>query len=145
MDDLVSIASRFQRDGFALVENFISPDELTTMQRELTRYIDQVVPRVSSRYVFYEAGDNGPIKHLTSLDLHDDFFKQMLARPATLEVVDHPTSTLEDLFLKTVQESRERPGIRFGPQDAPESSEPAESEAADGGAAQEPDSPATDN
>ena len=29
-----------------------------------------------------------PIKHLTSLDLHDDFFKQMLARPATLEVVE---------------------------------------------------------
>lgn len=71
---------------------------------------------------------------------------QVLAKhDATLEVVDHPTSTLEDLFLKTVQESRERPGIRFGPQDAPESSEPAESEATDGGEAQEPDSPATDN
>jgi ABC-2 type transport system ATP-binding protein len=27
--------------------------------------------------------------------------------------VDHPTASLEDLFLKTVQESKERPGQRF--------------------------------
>jgi ABC-2 type transport system ATP-binding protein len=30
-----------------------------------------------------------------------------------LQSVDHPTSTLEDLFLKIVRESRERPGQRF--------------------------------
>ncbi len=32
---------------------------------------------------------------------------------ATIESVDHPTSTLEELFLRTVEESRERPGRRF--------------------------------
>jgi ABC-2 type transport system ATP-binding protein len=32
---------------------------------------------------------------------------------ATLDKVDHPTANLEDLFLRTVQESRERPGRRF--------------------------------
>ena len=32
---------------------------------------------------------------------------------ATVESVDHPTSTLEELFLRTVEESRERPGRRF--------------------------------
>lgn len=40
--------------------------------------------------------------------------KEVLARhQAKLLSVDHPTSTLEDLFLKTVQESQERPGRRF--------------------------------
>ena len=38
---------------------------------------------------------------------------------ASVETVDHPTSTLEELFLKTVQESRDRPGRRFVPEDAP--------------------------
>lgn len=53
---------------------------------------------------------------------------QVLAKHgASLEVVDHPTSTLEDLFLKTVQESRERPGRRFVPQDTPESPESSDS------------------
>jgi ABC-2 type transport system ATP-binding protein len=32
---------------------------------------------------------------------------------ANLIKVDHPTTSLEDLFLKTVQESQERPGRRF--------------------------------
>jgi ABC-2 type transport system ATP-binding protein len=33
--------------------------------------------------------------------------------------IDHPTSSLEDLFLKTVHESRERPGRRYVPDAAP--------------------------
>ncbi len=56
-------------------------------------------------------------------------------RGATVESVDHPTSTLEELFLRTVEESRERPGRRFVPEDvvAPELvsepvSEPGKSE-----------------
>jgi ABC-2 type transport system ATP-binding protein len=40
--------------------------------------------------------------------------KAVLARHnATLDSVSHPTTNLEDLFLKTVRESRERPGQRF--------------------------------
>ena len=94
--DLEDIADGFRRDGFVLVEGFFSPDEVETMQRELTRYIDQVVPRLGSRYVFHEAGDNGPIKHLTSPELHDDFFKRMLTRRATLEVVEACLGTLAE-------------------------------------------------
>ncbi|QDT29155.1 ABC transporter ATP-binding protein [Gimesia panareensis] len=32
-----------------------------------------------------------------------------------VDAIDHPTATLESLFLKTVQESKERPGQRFVP------------------------------
>ena len=37
---------------------------------------------------------------------------------ASIESVDHPTSTLEELFLRTVEESRERPGRRVVAEDA---------------------------
>jgi ABC-2 type transport system ATP-binding protein len=54
---------------------------------------------------------------LVTSQLSDDAInevKEVLARhQAKLLSVDHPTSTLEDLFLKTVQESQERPGRRF--------------------------------
>ncbi|MBN68164.1 MULTISPECIES: ABC transporter ATP-binding protein [Gimesia] len=33
-----------------------------------------------------------------------------------VDAIDHPTATLESLFLKTVQESKERPGQRFVPE-----------------------------
>ena len=42
---------------------------------------------------------------------------------ASVETIDHPTSTLEELFLRTVEESRERPGRRFVPEDVPVSDE----------------------
>jgi len=42
---------------------------------------------------------------------------------ASVETIDHPTSTLEELFLRTVEESRERPGRRFVPEDVPASDE----------------------
>ncbi len=38
---------------------------------------------------------------------------------ATMKSVSHPTSTLEDLFLRTVEESKARPGRRFAPGEAP--------------------------
>ena len=38
-------------------------------------------------------------------------------RGASVETIDHPTSTLEELLLRTVEESRERPGRRFVPED----------------------------
>lgn len=43
--------------------------------------------------------------------------KQVVAKHnGTVDTVDHPTATLESLFLKTVQESKERPGQRFVPE-----------------------------
>lgn len=39
---------------------------------------------------------------------------------ATLKKVSHPTSTLEELFLRTVEESQARPGRRFEPGERPE-------------------------
>tara|TARA_B100000029_G_scaffold482294_1_gene532150 strand:- start:680 stop:1756 length:1077 start_codon:yes stop_codon:yes gene_type:complete len=36
---------------------------------------------------------------------------------AAVETIEQPTSTLEELFLRTVEESRERPGRRFVPED----------------------------
>jgi ABC-2 type transport system ATP-binding protein len=38
---------------------------------------------------------------------------------AELKRISHPTSTLEDLFLRTVEESKARPGRRFGPGEGP--------------------------
>ena len=81
------IANQFRRHGFALVDEFLSPDEVDHLQDELTRYVDQVVPRLDPRHVFYEQEHKVLIKHLTSPDLYDDYYKEMLNRPATLEVV----------------------------------------------------------
>jgi len=72
--------------------------------------------------------EQGATQLLTSR-LSDDAIqdiKAVLAKhQATLVSVDHPTANLEDLFLKTVYESRERPGQRYIPkeEDSPQVSE----------------------
>jgi ABC-2 type transport system ATP-binding protein len=45
---------------------------------------------------------------------------------ASLLKVDHPTASLEDLFLRTVHESVERPGRRFVPDEEPAGFTPAQ-------------------
>ena len=61
-----------------------------------------------------------------------DEIKQVLARhDAELLNIDHPTANLEDLFLRTVHESQERPGRRIvadGAED-PAAEAPSETEA----------------
>jgi len=66
--------------------------------------------------------EQGETQILTS-KLGDDVIKEVEAvldkHNAKLVKVDHPTNNLEDLFLKTVHESRERPGHRYVPEDEP--------------------------
>jgi ABC-2 type transport system ATP-binding protein len=60
---------------------------------------------------------------------------------ATMIKVDHPTNNLEDLFLKTVYESRERPGQRYVPDEpAPKPPEKRAAESEKAGASAGSDS-----
>lgn len=60
---------------------------------------------------------------LLTSKLDDDALREVEAvlakHNAKMVNVDHPTATLEDLFLRTVQESQERPGRRFVPGERP--------------------------
>lgn len=60
---------------------------------------------------------------LLTSSLKEDAIKEVEAvlkkHGASLKKVSHPTSTLEELFLRTVKESRERPGRRFAPGERP--------------------------
>lgn len=60
---------------------------------------------------------------LLTSTLKEDAIKEIEAvlkkHGASLKKVAHPTSTLEELFLRTVKESRERPGRRFAPGERP--------------------------
>ncbi|NOX55308.1 MAG: ABC transporter ATP-binding protein, partial [Planctomycetes bacterium] len=76
---------------------------------------------------------------LLTTRLNDEAIKdveEVLGRHgAKLISVDHPTNSLEDLFLKTVHESRERPGRRYVPREEAEgdgssASEPKQTEPA---------------
>ena len=71
---------------------------------------------------------------LLTSTLGDDAIKEveevLKKHGAQLKKVAHPTSTLEELFLRTVKESQERPGRRFAPGERPGQSEEQPAKAA---------------
>ena len=66
--------------------------------------VDDLLKTQDQTQILTSKLDDGTIKEIEEV---------LKRRDATLIKVDHPTTSLEDLFLKTVQESQERPGRRF--------------------------------
>lgn len=60
-----------------------------------------------------------------SAELRSDLEAVFKKHGGLLETVGHPTTTLEDLFLKIVEESKARPGRRYLPPEEPAAKQPA--------------------
>lgn len=81
------LAARFQEDGFVVVKGFLDAEELKQTEQEIDRYITEVLPNVPRIHVVYESGWSGPLKQFSSMELYDEYFRQALRRPATLELL----------------------------------------------------------
>lgn len=99
---LPDIASTFQEDGFAIARSFLDGDELAELDRQINRYIDEVLPFVPRIHKVYESGWSGPLKHFSRLELYDDFFKGVFHRAKTIELVEACLSTAVEPFTSEV-------------------------------------------
>ena len=90
--------------------------------KELGRVEDLLKEQHETQFVTSHLDDTAVDEIKAVLDKHG----------ASLKTCGHPTSSLEDLFMKTVQRSKDRPGQRYIPA-AESKTPPAESETADSG------------
>ena len=90
--------------------------------KELGRVEDLLKEQHETQFVTSHLDDTAVDEIKAVLDKHG----------ASLKTCGHPTSSLEDLFMKTVQRSKDRPGQRYIPS-AESKAPPAESETADSG------------
>lgn len=90
--------------------------------KELGRVEDLLKEQHETQFVTSHLDDTAVDEIKAVLDKHG----------ASLKTCGHPTSSLEDLFMKTVQRSKDRPGQRYIPA-AESKAPPAESETADSG------------
>ena len=81
------LAARFQEDGFVVVKGFLNAKDLKRTEREIDRYITEVLPTVPRIHVVYESGWSGPLKQFSRMELYDKYFQQALQRPATLDLL----------------------------------------------------------
>jgi phytanoyl-CoA hydroxylase len=73
--------SGFDRDGFVVIRDFLSNDELQDLQRNLDRYIREIVPTLPDTDAFYEDRSNpGTLKQLQRMS-RDPYFDAYRKNP----------------------------------------------------------------
>jgi ectoine hydroxylase-related dioxygenase (phytanoyl-CoA dioxygenase family) len=103
--DINRLAENFRENGFVIVPKFLSTSQLDELDRELDRYLRDVLPEVPRTHKIYESGWSGPLKHISRMELYDDYFREFLDsqpnRPileACLETALEPITS--ELFFK---------------------------------------------
>jgi phytanoyl-CoA hydroxylase len=83
-----STKPEFDRDGFVVVPQFLTGDELTELQRELDRYISQVVPTLPHADAFYhERTDARTLRQLQHMG-KDPYFEACRRHPRWMELAE---------------------------------------------------------
>jgi ectoine hydroxylase-related dioxygenase (phytanoyl-CoA dioxygenase family) len=82
------IAAAFHNDGFALIRDVFSLDEMAEIGQRLNDFIDKSVPDMASVNVYYEDAPGAPIKALHNLEVYSPYFRD-LANDARLLKIMH--------------------------------------------------------
>ncbi len=73
--------STYDRDGFVIVRQLLSPGDFAELSRELARYIREVVPTLPDKYAFYDDKSRPEtLKQLQHMDI-DPFFREYYQHP----------------------------------------------------------------
>jgi phytanoyl-CoA hydroxylase len=79
--DLMVLRQQYDRDGFVVIRRFLDVDELSLLQRELERYITDVVPRLPDSDAFYVVKSRAEtLKQLQHMG-GDPFFSEYRRHP----------------------------------------------------------------
>ncbi len=71
------IKARFEAEGFAVVQRFVSLEEVDRINAEVERYVAEVVPGLPPEAAYCETkGDPSTLKQLPRISEHDAFFRQ---------------------------------------------------------------------
>ena len=89
MERFESYQNDFARDGYVVVRNFLSPQEVTDLEQNLCRYIDQIVPGLPPSDAFYETkGSPETLKQMQFMDKNDAFFAEFQRRKRYQELAE---------------------------------------------------------
>ena len=81
------ILANFNANGFVLIPDFFSKNEIETINSNLSRVFDEVLPNIPDHEVFYEnKGNSSMIKQISSVDQHDLFFNDLLTSSNLIEL-----------------------------------------------------------
>lgn len=85
-ENAMTIKTDFDRDGFAIVRQFLPPEEFSELNRELDRYINETVPGLPHEDAFYvDRARPETLKQLQHMG-QDPFFEAYRRHPRWIEL-----------------------------------------------------------
>ncbi|CAN5875007.1 hypothetical protein BH18ACI4_BH18ACI4_20370 [soil metagenome] len=74
------VKQKCDRQGYVFIPQFLNTDEVEELRREIERYIEDVVPQIPSRDVYFEVKDQPEtIKQLIRMSQYDSYFEKLKA------------------------------------------------------------------
>lgn len=78
-DIVKDLKSDFERDGYVFIPCFFNVGQIAEINNQLAAYIENVVPKMPVKHVFYEdQGNSDTLKQLQDLQLHSTFFNTLM-------------------------------------------------------------------
>ena len=108
--DAKEAKEKFVENGFSILRSFIGEGEIGDITRNLSRYIETILPKLASSEVMYEdKNDPSTLFRLERMDKHDPYFNDMAASDRFIELAGQ---FLEDeIFTWGVELFGKAPGI----------------------------------
>ena len=79
----------FDRDGYIAVRPLFNATKMAEINRELDRYLRDVVPKMKDTEVYYEdKSDRGSVKQMMFLEKYDDYFARLLQSGVVHELAE---------------------------------------------------------
>lgn len=108
--NLQSLKSSFDKDGYAYLPGFLTPEEVQELNKNIQRFITERMPAMSTGHYFYEdKNDTTTLKQMQDLEKYDPYFKTL--------AIDSKFETIAKVFLdenvicKTVEYFNKPPKI----------------------------------
>lgn len=80
--NFTSYKAAFDRDGFTIVRQLLTPDEFADLKANIARYIRDIVPRLPDSDAFYEEkGNPATLKQMQFMAKNDAFFEAYCRHP----------------------------------------------------------------
>jgi len=89
VEKLETHLTNFARDGYAVIRNFLSTEEVVELEQNLLRYVDQIVPGLPPTDAFYEVkGNSATLKQMQFMEKNDSFFAEFQQRKRHRELAE---------------------------------------------------------
>jgi len=78
----------YDRDGYAIIRGFYSAEEICVLQRELDRYISEVIPTLPDKHAFYEDKDRPETLKQMQMMMGDPYFAEIAENPRWIDLAE---------------------------------------------------------